>query len=59
MCQLKKESKVSVTKKGDRGYTYLYFGDKLSKDDLRLEVVGTMDEHFSFLVRGPFECLFI
>jgi len=38
-----------VTKKGDRGYTYPYSGDKLSKDDLRLEVVGTMDELCSFL----------
>ena len=38
-----------VTKKGDRGYTYPYSGGKLSKDDLRLEVVGTMDELSSFL----------
>ena len=38
-----------VTKKGDGGYTYVYSGDKLSKDDLKLEAVGTMDELSSFL----------
>lgn len=38
-----------VTRKGDKGYTYVYSGDKLSKDDLRLEVTGTMDELCSFL----------
>ncbi len=38
-----------VTRKGDKGYTYAYSGDKLSKDDLRLEVTGTMDELCSFL----------
>ena len=44
---MRKES--IVTKAGDKGYTYVYSGDKLSKDDLRLEVVGTMDELCSFL----------
>jgi len=45
-----KERKQSiVTKKGDRGYTYRYSGDKLSKDNLSLEVVGTTDELCSFL----------
>jgi len=45
----KKRKQSIVTKKGDRGYTYTYSKDKLSKDDLRLEVVGTMDELCSFL----------
>ena len=38
-----------VTKKGDNGNTYVLSGHKLSKEDLRLEVVGTMDELSSFL----------
>ncbi len=38
-----------VTKIGDKGYTYVYSGLKLSKDDLRLEVVGTMYELSSSL----------
>lgn len=38
-----------VTGKGDEGYTYVYSGDKLRKDDLKLEAVGTMDELCSFL----------
>ena len=38
-----------VTKKGDRGYTYAYSGDKLSKDDLKLETIGTIDELNSFV----------
>ncbi len=41
--------KSIVTKIGDNGYTYPYSGDKLSKSDLKLEVVGTMDELVSFL----------
>ena len=46
---IKKRKQSIVTKKGDQGYTYLSSGDKLSKDDLRLEVMGTMDELSSFL----------
>lgn len=38
-----------VTKKGDKGHTYTCSGDKLSKDDLRLEATGTTDELCSFL----------
>jgi cob(I)alamin adenosyltransferase len=38
-----------VTKKGDNGNTYTLSGHKLPKDDLRLEVAGTMDELGSFL----------
>lgn len=45
----KKKKHSIVTKIGDEGYTYVYSGQKLSKDDLRLEVVGTMDELHSFL----------
>jgi len=46
---IKRRKQSIVTKKEDKGYTYVYSGDKLSKDDLRLEVVGTMDELCSFL----------
>ena len=46
---IKRRKQSIVTKKGDRGYTYVYSGDKLGKDDLSLEVVGTMDELCSFL----------
>ncbi len=45
----KKRKQSIVTKKGDKGYTYVYSGDKLPKDDLNLEVVGTIDELCSFL----------
>ncbi len=45
----KKRGQSIVTKIGDKGYTYLYSGDKLPKDDLRLEAIGTMDELGSFL----------
>ena len=38
-----------VTKKGDNAYTYALSGRKLPKDDLRLEVVGTIDELSSFI----------
>ena len=44
-----KDKNSIVTKKGDGGYTYPYSGDKLSKNDLKLEVIGTMDELSSFL----------
>ena len=46
---IKRRKQSIVTRKGDKGYTYVYSGDKLSKDDLRLEVTGTMDELSSFL----------
>ena len=45
----KRRKQSIVTRKGDEGYTYVYSGDKLSKDDLRLEVTGTMDELSSLL----------
>ena len=32
------------TKKGDKGYTSLFGGKKLPKDDLRIEAYGTVDE---------------
>jgi cob(I)alamin adenosyltransferase len=38
-----------TTKKGDTGYTYTYSGYKLSKADLRIEAVGTLDELNAFL----------
>jgi len=38
-----------VTKRGDEGYSYVYSGAKLRKDDLRFEAVGTIDELSSFL----------
>jgi len=45
----KRQRQNIVTGIGDKGYTYLCSGDKLSKADLRLEVVGTIDELSSFL----------
>jgi cob(I)alamin adenosyltransferase len=45
----KKKHKSIVTKKGDNGYTYDRSGKKLRKDDLSLEVVGTIDELSSFI----------
>lgn len=50
-----KKKRSVVTKKGDKGYTYIFSGDKLSKDDLTLEEAGTMDELISFL--GMAKCL--
>jgi len=38
-----------VTKKGDSGSTFLCRGKKISKDHLRLETNGTLDELCSFL----------
>jgi len=38
-----------TTKKGDKGITSLYSGEKVSKDDLRVETYGTLDELCSFL----------
>ncbi|MEA3560419.1 MAG: cob(I)yrinic acid a,c-diamide adenosyltransferase [Candidatus Omnitrophota bacterium] len=46
---IKKRKQSIITKKGNKGYTYLSSGDKLSKDDLRFEAAGTMDELSSFL----------
>ncbi|MBN1522044.1 MAG: cob(I)yrinic acid a,c-diamide adenosyltransferase [Candidatus Aureabacteria bacterium] len=46
---MKTKKQSVVTKKGDKGYTFSYAGIKMSKDDLRLETVGTMDELSSFL----------
>ncbi len=37
------------TKKGDRGTTMLFGGTRLSKDDIRIEAYGTVDELNSFL----------
>ena len=38
-----------VTKKGDRGLTFLYWGGRVGKDNLRVEAYGTLDELCSFL----------
>jgi cob(I)alamin adenosyltransferase len=38
-----------TTKKGDRGRTSLCFGAPVSKDNIRLEACGTLDELNSFL----------
>ena len=38
-----------VTKTGDRGRTSLYCGTKVDKDDMRVEVCGTLDEVASYL----------
>ncbi len=46
---IKKRKQSIVTKIGDKGYTYVYSGEKSSKDGLRPQVVGTMDELGSFL----------
>lgn len=45
----KKNKKSIVTGKGDTGYTYTLSGDKIRKDDILLEVVGTIDELSSFI----------
>jgi cob(I)alamin adenosyltransferase len=45
----KKRKKSIVTRRGDAGYTYVHSGEKLRKDDLRLEAVGTIDELGSFI----------
>lgn len=45
----KKKKKSIVTGKGDNGYTYVLSGKKLRKDDINLEVVGTIDELSSFI----------
>jgi len=38
-----------TTKKGDKGKTSLYGGNKISKDHIRVEAFGTLDELMSFL----------
>lgn len=38
-----------TTKKGDRGKTQLCFGQEVSKDNIRVEIYGTLDELCSFL----------
>jgi len=45
----KKKKKSIVSGKGDTGYTYTRLGEKIRKDDIRLEVVGTIDELSSFI----------
>jgi len=37
------------TKKGDKGETGIFNGERVSKDSLRIEVLGTIDEANSFL----------
>lgn len=37
------------TKKGDKGETGLFSGERVSKDSLEIEVLGTIDEANSFL----------
>jgi cob(I)alamin adenosyltransferase len=37
------------TKKGDKGFTSLFGGKKLSKSDIRIEAYGTVDELNSYL----------
>jgi cob(I)alamin adenosyltransferase len=38
-----------VTKTGDKGETSLYCGKRVSKDDIRVEICGALDETSSFL----------
>jgi cob(I)alamin adenosyltransferase len=38
-----------VTKKGDAGRTSLYCGKRVSKDDIRVDICGSLDEVSSFL----------
>ena len=38
-----------VTKTGDKGKTSLYCGKRVSKDDIRVEICGALDEVTSFL----------
>jgi cob(I)alamin adenosyltransferase len=52
---LKEFLDVSITTKtGDYGKTSLYWGQRISKDDLRLECCGTLDELSAFLGIGKF-----
>lgn len=43
------KKKSIVTGKGDAGYTYTRSGEKIRKDDIRLEVAGTIDELSAFI----------
>jgi cob(I)alamin adenosyltransferase len=43
------KKKSIVTGKGDEGYTYTRAGERIRKDDVRIEVVGTVDELSSFI----------
>ncbi|MBN1694444.1 cob(I)yrinic acid a,c-diamide adenosyltransferase [candidate division WOR-3 bacterium] len=43
------KKKSIVTGKGDTGYTYTRSGEKVRKDDIRIEVSGTIDELSSFI----------
>ena len=45
----RRAGKSIVTKKGDAGTTTLYSGERVRKDDPRLEVVGAIDELSAFL----------
>jgi cob(I)alamin adenosyltransferase len=38
-----------TTKKGDRGFTSLFWGERVKKDHIRVETYGTLDELCSFL----------
>jgi len=38
-----------TTKKGDKGMTALYLGGRVPKDDIRVEIYGSLDELCSFL----------
>lgn len=38
-----------VTKKGDSGTTGLWSGERIAKDDIRVEAYGTLDELSSFI----------
>ena len=42
------------TKKGDTGQTSLFSGDRVYKDDLRVEAYGTSDELISFIAELKF-----
>ncbi len=44
------------TKTGDEGFTSLFGGARISKDDIRIEAYGTVDELNSFVGRLYDEC---
>ena len=45
-----------ATKTGDRGQTSLFSGERVSKDNIRVEAYGTMDELNSFLGDAKHSC---